>query len=541
MRVKKTEPNYYSVEELERLYPELTTQVRDNIEPYFDKTKYPHLRIVVCKMKVKGGKRNIVEYLTQKSKYSSVAVKNIFVTAWNRKADVSQREELKAYGIDVRVPSSAKKADAIIQALKSSTVQKRIHLDELDFGSGSNGLLSKVYTEFKTDESSVWIMYSATPEEILCSSAWKDIVSLGHGVFVEIEPPAAYVGMREYINAGKVKHASSMFDFDSADLTPHGKQVIRDAMTKYTAYPKKNISILRITGRHNSKSRFDWVKQNTGLIQSYVDEVCAPVKVMLRVKDIGSKSENAVKWDDYNEWEEKSTSCFFIYLLEQSACRATELRCHHRLNFYHTYRYTQEPCINSIIQDQERCVYYKLDQLHAFAKKYPDYVNLEPFADVYGDLDVANYSAGHLTLFELVMQRKDLLPSMRSTVIHYSERIKPCVLKGKTLRELTHKINREADKLGLVLSVSKTFTDGLINSKGLCESTIRSVSKVYSTAEIIKTNAGISTVIGRGRMFIAYENANDPSTVTYIAMINTGDVAAAEVRTDSSGSMYSAQ
>lgn len=44
-----------SVEDFERDFPEMTRQVRDTIVPLFDKTNYPNLRLIVCKMKVKGG------------------------------------------------------------------------------------------------------------------------------------------------------------------------------------------------------------------------------------------------------------------------------------------------------------------------------------------------------------------------------------------------------------------------------------------------------------------------------------------------------
>lgn len=533
----------YSVEQFERMFPEMTTQVRDTIEPLFNKAQHPNLRIIVCKMKVKGGKRVIVEYLTQKSKHSSYPVSNMFITAWNRKADKSQRDELKEYKIQVHIPSSKKNVEKIINDITKIKIQKRIHLDELDFGSGDDGLLSQVFTKFKEDNNAIWILYSATPEELTCCEKWQELETAGIGAFVEIHPPGSYMGIKEYIDRGLMIPSDSMFDFDQGVLSQHGKDVLETAAVKYIESVAKgdivkNIAILRVNGKHQNKSRFNWVVENQSIMQDYLDEAFGQNTIPIYLVDIGSKSSNDAHWDDYKFWNAKhSDSNLFIYLVEQSACRATEFRCHHKLNFYHSHRYSVEPSINTIIQDQERCVYYKLDIHHAHSQKYRGYIGLEPSCVIYGDVEVAQYSAGYLGLFELLNLRKDLCPSSRTNVMRFLNKNKYKVYQSKTEEQL----DRILASIYPNVTFGSTYSENKVTQEGFKISYIRKYD-VWSKKQVIKTNYGIDDYEKKGlngRKFVCYEDVNDITTEMYVALVNDGDKYEGEVVTDSPSSMYS--
>jgi hypothetical protein len=530
-----------SVEDFERDFPEMTKQVRDTIEPLFDKTTYPNLRIIVCKMKVKGGKRVIVEYLSRKSEHSRYPISNMFITAWNRKADKSQRDELKAYNIQVHIPSTKKNVAKIITDIAKVNSRKRIHLDELDFGSGGDGLMAQVFSRFKEDSNSTWILYSATPEELTCCEKWQELEANGEGVFVEIDPPENYMGIKEYIDRGLMIESQSMFDFDSGKLSQHGKDVLETAAVKYIESVAnggvvKNIAILRVNGKHSNKSRFNWVVENQSIMQDYMDEAFGKNTIPIYLVDIGSKSSNDAHWDDYKFWNAKhSDDNLFIYLVEQSACRATEFRCHHKLNFYHSHRYSVEPCINTIIQDQERCVYYKLDVHHAHGKKFPAYINLDPSCVIYGDVEVAQYSAGYLNLFELLNIRKDLCPSSRTNVLRFLDKNKIKVHQAKTEAHL----DRKLASIYPGVAFGSTYSENKKTPEGFRISSIRGYG-VWSKDRVIKENYGIKKGDEvNGRKFVCYEDINDISTELYVALVNDGTKYEGEVITDSPSSMYS--
>jgi len=537
----KKKHDTYSVEEFERIFPDMTRQVRDIIEPLFDKVTHPKLRIIVCKMKVKGGKRVIVEYLSQKSKHAQYPVSNMFITAWNRKADKSQRDELKAYNIQVHIPSSKKNVAKIITDIAKVNTRKRIHLDELDFGSGDDGLMSQVFSRFKEDPNATWILYSATPEELTCCEKWQDLEANGEGVFVEIDPPEAYMGIKEYIDRGLMIESQSMFDFDNGELSQHGKDVLETAAVKYIESVARegivrNIAILRVNGKHHNKNRFDWVVENQSIIQDYLDVAFGKNTIPIYLVDVGSKSSNDVQWDDYKFWNAKhSDNNLFIYLVEQSACRATEFRCHHKLNFYHSHRYSVEPNINSIIQDQERCVYYKLDETHAHSSKFQGYVNLEPSCVIYGDVEVAQYSAGYIDLHELLNLREDLCPSSRTNVLRFLNKNKTIVYEARTEAELDAVLaNTYPDG-----EFTVTFSKNLRDNRGFKMSYIRKYD-VWAKHRVIKTKyGGYTKNIANGRKFVCYEDVNDITTEMYVALVNDGTKYEGEVVTDSPSSMYS--
>jgi hypothetical protein len=530
-----------SVQDFEKDFPEMTTQVRDIIEPLFDKTNYPNLKIIVCKMKVKGGKRKIVEYLSLKSEHSRYPVSNMFITAWNRKADKSQRDELREYKIQVHIPSTKKNVIKIISDITKINTQKRIHLDELDFGSSDDGLMAQVFSRFKEDMNATWILYSATPEELTCCEKWQELEANGEGVFVEIDPPDNYMGIKEHIDRGLVTKSESMFDFDLGELSQHGKDVLYTAGIRYNESRVKkdnikNIAILRITGKHNNKSRFNWVVENQYIMQQYLDEAFGVNKVPIYLVDIGSKSSNDAHWDDYKFWNAKhSDNNLFIYLVEQSACRATEFRCHHKLNFYHSHRYSVEPCINTIIQDQERCAYYKLDVHHAHGKTFPGYINLDPSCVIYGDVEVAQYSAGYLSLFELLNIRKDLCPSSRTNVLRFLNKNKIIVYEAKTEEELDRILASRYPGVSFV----STYSENKKSPEGFKMPSIRGYG-VCSKAFVKRTNYGIKKGdVVNGRKFVCYEDVNDITTEMYVARVNDGTKYEGEVITDSPSSMYS--
>jgi hypothetical protein len=532
----------YSVEEFEKHFSDLTSQVCDKIEPLFDKATYPNLRMIVCKMKVKGGKRIIVEYLTQKSKIAHPNVSNMFVTAWNRKADKSQRDELTAYNIQVHIPSTKKNVGKIINDIQKINGYKHIHLDELDFGSGDTSLLSQVFAKFKEDSKSLWILYSATPEELTCCQKWLDLENSGEGIFVEIDPAATYIGIKDYIEKGLMVKSESMFNFEKVELTNQGKDVLETAALKYLQDLRnckehvRNVAVLRVNGKHKNKSRFNWVIENNTILQQHLDNIFGVNKIPLYIVDVGSKSDNDVKWDNYKFWESKADKFFYIFLVEQSACRATEFRCHHKLSFYHSHRYTDEPSINTIIQDQERCVFYKLHQNHDHSKKYPGYINLEPSCVIYGDVDVAFYSAGYTELDYLLNKRKDLCPSSRTQVLRFLTKNKIHVFEAKTEHELNSILIK---KFGDLKGITSTFPDHKTNDKGFKMCTVRGC-EVFTKEFIITTNYGVyKNDKVNGRKFVCYTNIDDITTEVYVALVNDGTKYNGEIKTDSSNSMYS--
>jgi hypothetical protein len=112
-------------------------------------------------------------------------------------------------------------------------------------------------------------------------------------------------------------------------------------------------------------------------------------KYNITLKFVGS-NDNMVEWDNQKYWEEFESTKPFIFVINQVSGRSTEWKCHPYLVWYHTLR-TDDTPIGTIIQDQERSVLY--------TTTYTDYdINIE----VYGDILCARYSAGDITLKEVL-------------------------------------------------------------------------------------------------------------------------------------------
>jgi hypothetical protein len=158
-----------------------------------------------------------------------------------------------------------------------------------------------------------------------------------------------------------------------------------------------------------------------------------------------------------------------------------------------------------------------------------------PSCIIYGDVDVAKYSAGYTQLVDLLNTRKDLCPSSRTEVLRYFQRIKTTIIVAKSEHELENKIRQQLPNAPIP---SKTYNQR--DEKGFMKCTIRSINCVYSYSEVVQTNYGIDAKkLYSGRRFICYTNINDVSTELHVALINSGEKYNNDVKLDSQKSMYS--
>jgi hypothetical protein len=358
---------------------ELYTYITTKVIPFKKKFK-------LVPAPVKSGKRGMVEIYSLVDKSS----KHIFLTALHRRADESQRKELASYEINVNTVHNKDKKDKCIEYIDELLNKKeivKIHLDELDFGCGNNQLLGYIWTKYKANPNVYFILYSATIE--VAKKVFLQVNNIDD--FYECEkyvPPPIYFGINKYLQHKKFFQAVSFIDYDSSNdefsITQQGEELIQKLISNTNDDTnKRHIAVLRLAGNFkiNKKqiSRFDKMKE-------YKDEI--EEKYGIRLKFVGT-NDNTVEWDNIKYWEELSPSLPFIIVINQVSGRSTEWKCHPFIVWYHTLR-TDETPTGTIIQDQERPVYYTTN--------YTDEINIE----IYGDLPCAKYSAGHITLQQML-------------------------------------------------------------------------------------------------------------------------------------------
>jgi hypothetical protein len=359
--------------------PELYNYINDKVIPINEKFKLVHAP-------VKSGKRGMVEIYSLIDKSS----KHIYLTALHRKADEKQRKELSSYGIEVYSVNNKDKKDNCIKCIDDLIGSKKnvkIHLDELDFGCGNNQLLSYIWTKYKSNPSVYFILYSATIEvakkEFLHANNIRDVYECERYI-----PPTTYFGIKKYLEKKNFFKASPFIIYNDTNnacsITTQGRELIHKltSNTNNTSN-KRHIGVLRLAGNFkvNGKlvSQFEKMKDSKDKIED---------EYKVRLKFVGS-NDNTVEWDNIKYWEELTPSFPFIIVINQVSGRSTEWKCHPFIVWYHTLR-TDETPIGTIIQDQERPVYY--------TSTYIDDINIE----IYGDLECAKYSAGQITLQQML-------------------------------------------------------------------------------------------------------------------------------------------
>jgi hypothetical protein len=356
---------------------ELFNYINDVVHPLNNKFKLVHAP-------VKSGKRGMVEisYLLEPES------EHIFLSALHRKADKTQRDEISSYGIKVFSVNNKNKKDNCIKSIDESLFKNKkiiIHLDELDFGCGDKQLLFNIWNKYKTNPNVYFVLYSATIEV-----AKKEFLVFNNiSDFYECEryiPPPSYFGIKQYLQNKKFIQAESFINYDEINqlnITEQGEELIKTVIDNANDNSnKRHIGILRLAGNFKIGGK---VISQFEKIKEYKD--CIEKKYNIRLKFVGS-NDNTVEWDNYKYWEELAPNLPFIIIINQVSGRSTEWKCHPFIVWYHTLRTNDTP-IGTIIQDQERPVYY--------LNNYTDDINLE----IYGDVHCAKYSAGQITLMEM--------------------------------------------------------------------------------------------------------------------------------------------
>jgi hypothetical protein len=367
------------------------TMIKQNIEWYkenrlehYNYVKYKildnknEIKFKVVSAPVKVGKRSFVII----TKLLEPEETHIFLSALHRKSDKNQRDEYKLYGIEVFTSPNdlKKKCFAFIDDILSNSKKIiTIHLDELDFGCGEIQNISKIVKNYDNISRIKFILYSATSEvaetEFLSPNKIDNYVTLD-----KFNPSSTYYGIKNFIDDNLMHEAKDFFDYNfdykTLDISEQGKTLIKQLSIDTNKY----IGIIRLSGNikdkdGNSESRFDIFKEHSQKIITDYN---------IRIRFIGS-NDDVCKWDNQTYWEEISNKYKYIFVINQVAGRSTEWKCHPFLAWYHCLRQNTTTPTSTIIQDQERPVYYSTEY------------NKNNNIHIYGDILTAKYSAGIIT------------------------------------------------------------------------------------------------------------------------------------------------
>ena len=354
----------WSVHQFEENRPELVHFIKQHISPLIDEDQ---CSIILIQAPVKSGKREMVEYIAKRDESFNPTRVHLFLTAFHRTADETQRQELGKHNLKIFSLKSRKEIQKCITWIKDKIKQNKhivIHIDECDFGSGSRQMLSNVYKEIRNEPLCNSILYSATPQEVLFSgevenedAGYQEMMDdTNHtGECVRYIPPASFCGPAQFLDAGLVTDAIPFFVSKSRDslcLTTQGKnimeQIHHNIANRKMKEPVRNILFLRLSysTTHTGKNKN---KENKAIYQFI--QYCQTVPELQECSIFVDKNDHEIQninneniivqkilWSSKMFWKALSSERPIIVIADQTCSRSTELACHDRLYAIHDYR-----------------------------------------------------------------------------------------------------------------------------------------------------------------------------------------------------------
>jgi hypothetical protein len=361
-------PKPWSIAQIDEYRPHMTDFLRRNALPAINN---PTVKRLLVNAPVKCGKREMAEWLAKMDeKPRSTPRRHMFVSAFHRKADETQRSELREHNLDVFSIISPEQVDACLAFVNSLINQGMsivIHLDECDYGSGSKQLLAGVYSRVRMMPRVFIILYSATPAEYLASidagPTREMLDDLRRGMEIAYTPPDTYCGAERFLAENLVENATPFFVIDSPGrgrLTNQGLEIVRNIKANAVSRNGRNIAMLRLSkSEGNSKEDKDFYKFLENL-QYFAELVGVVIYVdkdaSFNVPSRGRWLVQKVEWSNRMYWNAISRDVPILVVHDQTATRSTELAFHDRLYALHDYRTTVDYSV--VVQSDCRVIHY---------------------------------------------------------------------------------------------------------------------------------------------------------------------------------------
>jgi hypothetical protein len=370
MSAYATPPKPWSVAVFETQRSEMTLFVRNYILPLLEDTE---CRRIVVNAPVKSGKREMVEYIAMRDSVAAPTRVHVFISAWHRKADNEQRDELATQNIKV-FSLSGRSAErqlgdciAWIGEQIARGLKVVLHLDECDHGSGEKQTLSALWRQIRNNVNICNVLYSATPQEVLYSGEVDNpdlnatVGEILDGHHVIYKPPRGYCGPAKFLEENLVHVALPFFEKEGGAyaLSAQGKDIMRDLRAAILTEPRRNVVVLRLSYGDGGSTR------EHKAIHQFIRH-CGSFPELQDVSVIADADEaipspharmQTVNWSSKPFWDDLATGVPKIIVIDQKSSRSTEWACHDRVFATHDFRNVAR--FSTISQAVERVNHYE--------------------------------------------------------------------------------------------------------------------------------------------------------------------------------------
>lgn len=366
---RKDSRHAWSVADFESQRPNLTLFVRNSMLPLLDD---PDCHRILIRAPVKSGKREIVEYVAVRDHSHNPHRIHVFISAWYRTADEEQRLELMIHNMRVfpiTKTANAEECKVWIQAQIVAGKHVVIHVDECDFGSGQRQNLGRVYSSFRENDACSFLLYSATPQEVIISGevdmkedeVYEELIEeiRNTGKFIEYTPPPGYCGPTRFLAEDLVFDATPFFenDADGIRLTPQGSKIISDFRENLVEHPSRNVIVLRLSSSEGRSRENRHIYQFIRGVENC--EELNGIGITVAKDDLNQPGVrcDVIEWSNREYWLDLAVGRPKIFVIDQTASRSTEFVCHDRIFAYHDFRKTV--VYTTVSQAQERVNHYE--------------------------------------------------------------------------------------------------------------------------------------------------------------------------------------
>lgn len=318
-----------SVENFEEIYPDISDFVKK-----IEKIKNKHAVILA---KVKSGKRKIKELLAIRS---FPKVKHFYLSAWNRRDEQSQLDELELYEISVHVIKKSGDMNLLLHEVQKAIddgYDVVIHFNESDYGTRDKQLISEGFNSL-LEKNVKFIFYSATNEELCFSKLVKDCVELN------FEPSSNYRGDKWFLDNNLVYEAMPFWDFSNNALTFQGVEILN----RFLSRDDKIFGCVRFSNGYNE------IKQNT----KFISTIKKDFNIEIKFVDEDESFDWSKGWMSYALRWISQPNFKVLFVICQTCSRSTEIGFHKFLAFWHDYRNKNTPYTTIIQADQRPNHYY---------------------------------------------------------------------------------------------------------------------------------------------------------------------------------------
>jgi len=323
----------------------------------------------------KSGKRKITQYISsihRKKVADSSKFIYYYITALNRRDIKSQLKEMNEFHIIAYILARKKIAIAFkneLLVLISKGITPVIHLDELDYGSGSSQSLSIIWNSVEIRRSCRFILYSASAEE----ARFSKMLAGGNISLVVYEPPPHYRGAGYYYHKNLFRESDEFFNIKwgtHVSVAEQGYECLELLNQSNTTH--RNVGVVRVSGGISGSekgmrmSKYQHVKKDYDL-KMYLWK-------NYRVEIIFVDSKNSVPWDNSSYWGSLSQDRKYIVVINQTGTRSTDFcGVHQYMAFLHDHRNPKTTPYNTYYQAIGRAFHYHPtgQHIYLYCDKHP--------------------------------------------------------------------------------------------------------------------------------------------------------------------------